>query len=253
MNIPRIIPCLLLKGDGLVKGVKFKNHTYLGDPLNAVKIFNDKEVHELIFLDITASSEKRLPRLDLIQQIADECYMPFGVGGGVKTVEEIRKILENGAEKVVINSAAVENPDLIREAASVFGSQSIVVSIDVKKTLFNGEKVLTHSGRKKTKLKPVEWAKKMEIMGAGELLLTSIDHDGAMEGYNLDLIHRLSSSVNIPVIASGGAGNLTHLKKAVEKGASAVSAGSMFVFTGKHRAVLINYPSIDDIKNTFKE
>jgi cyclase len=239
-------------GDGFVKGIRFKNHKYVGDPINAVKIFNDKEVDELIFLDITASSENRVPRLDLIQNLADECYMPFGVGGGISTVEQIKTILENGAEKVVINTAAIEKPALIQKASSIFGSQSIVVGIDVKKSWLTGERVYSHSGLRKTSLKPAVWAQKAEKLGAGEILLTSIENDGTMAGYNLDLIQRISKSVSIPVIASGGAGHIGHMKEAISQGASAACGGSMFVFTGKHHAVLINYPTKSDIINKFK-
>jgi cyclase len=251
MNIPRIIPCLLLKGDGLVKGVKFKNHTYIGDPLNAVKIFNDKKVDELFFLDITASSEGRIPRLDLIRDIADECYMPFGVGGGICSIQQIKEIIEAGAEKVSINSAAIENPKLIKEAAAIFGNQSIVVSIDVKKNWRGKYVVMSHSGTKKSKWDLINWVKQTEDMGAGEILINSIANDGTMEGYDLELIKAVSGAVSIPVIATGGAGNMNHLADAVSAGASAVAAGSMFVFTGRHRAVLINYPSIREIEETF--
>jgi len=253
MNMPRIIPCLLLKGDGLVKGVKFKNYTYIGDPLNAVKIFNDKKVDELFFMDITASAEGRIPRLDLIRDIADECYMPFGVGGGICSIQQIKEIIEAGAEKVSINSAAIENPKLIKEAAAIFGNQSIVVSIDVKKNWRGKYVVMSHSGTKKSKLELINWVKQVEDLGAGEIIINSIANDGMMEGYDLELIRAVSKAVSLPVIAAGGAANMNHFAEAVSAGASAVSAGSMFVFTGRHRAVLINYPSVGEIEETFIE
>lgn len=234
----RVIPCLLLKDLGLVKTVQFGSPTYVGDPINAVKIFNNKEIDELIFLDITATIEKRKPSFDFISKIASECFMPFGYGGGIRSLEEIKEILRLGAEKVAINSYVFENPEFIKEASKLFGSQSIIVSIDVKKN-----EVFINSGTRSTGLNPVDCAIKMEQMGAGEIFLNSIDKDGTMEGYDLELIKSVSEKVNIPVIISGGAGKLEDFKKAINHGASAVSAGSMFVFIGKNRAVLINYPS----------
>lgn len=243
MIIPRVIPCLLLRGDGLVKGVKFKNHKYVGDPINAVRIFNEKEVDELLFLDITATGESRIPPLPLIEKIADECCMPFGVGGGIRTVEEIRQILFSGAEKVCITTAAVKNPQLIEQAAGQFGSQSIVVGLEVKKNLFGKLVLTTNCSSQKTSLDPVGFAREMEKRGAGELVVNSVDRDGTMEGFDVDLIRAISGAVNIPVIACGGAGSLEHVVEAFSKGdASAVSAGSLFVFHGPKRAVLINYP-----------
>ena len=244
----RVIPCLLLKNEGLVKTIKFKNPKYVGDPLNAVKIFNDKEVDELVFLDITATIENRRPPVKLISQIATECFMPFCYGGGVRTVEDIAELFKLGVEKVAINSQAVENPDLIKRAADLFGSQSIVVSIDVKKNLFGKYRVFTHSGRKDSKLDPVEFAVRMQETGAGELFLNSIDRDGTRQGYDLTLTSKICEAVNIPVIACGGAGNIDHFAEAVKAGASAVSAGSMFVFQGEYRAVLITYPSIKELE-----
>jgi cyclase len=244
----RVIPSLLLKNKGLVKTVKFKQPKYVGDPLNAVKIFNDKEVDELIFLDITATAENRRPPIKLISQIASECFMPFCYGGGIRSVEDMAELFALGVEKVAINSRAVEEPSLIKHAAELFGNQSIVVSIDVKKSLFGKHRVFTHSGRRDAKLDPVSFAKQMEELGAGELFLNSIDRDGTMEGYDLDLIKKVSESVSIPVIACGGAGSLDDFAAAKKSGASAVSAGSLFVFQGMHRAVLITYPSIKELE-----
>ncbi len=234
----RVIPCLLLKNLGLVKTVKFSDPKYIGDPINAVKIFNDKEVDELIFLDITATNEKRKPSFEFISRIAKECFMPFSYGGGIRSLEDIKEILRLGTEKVVINSYAFENPGFIKEASKIFGRQSIIASIDVKKN-----EVFTNSGTRPTGLNPVDYAIKMEQMGTGEIFLNSIDKDGIMEGYDLELVKSVSEKVNIPVIISGGAGKLEDFKKAINHGASAVSAGSMFVFIGKNRAVLINYPN----------
>ncbi len=240
----RVIPCLLLKGRGLVKTVKFKDPKYVGDPLNAVKIFNDKEVDELIFLDIDATVTKREPQFDLISQIASECFMPFAYGGGVSSIEDIKKIIEIGVEKVVLNSSVFNCPHLVKEASDFFGSQSVVVSIDVRKNILGKYKVYKNSGRVNTNLNPVDHAIELEKMGAGELFLNSIDRDGTMSGYDVKIIKEITSVLDIPLIACGGAGKLRDFADAVHKGgASAVSAGSMFVFQGKHRAVLINYPT----------
>lgn len=246
---PRIIPVLLLRGEGLVKGKKFRDYVYLGDPINAVHIFDEKEVDELIFLDITATREGRLPSLDYIAGIADECYMPFAVGGGIRSVEQMRAILQAGAEKVSINTAAVENPALISEAADRFGSQSVVVAIDVRKGWGSAYRVYTHSGATKTALDPVQWAKDAAERGAGEILLTSIDHDGTMAGYDIALVQSVSREVTVPVIACGGAGTIDHFDEAFRHGASAAAAGSMFVFHGRRRAVLISYPTEDELQN----
>jgi len=252
MPIPRIIPCLLLKGNGLVKGVKFRNHRYLGDPLNAVKIFNDKEVDELVFLDITATREKRRPALETVQDIADECYMPFAFGGGLRTIDDMRLVFAAGAEKIVLNTAAVENPQLIAEAAGCFGSQSVVVAIDVKRGWTGKRRVHTCSGTIRTDRDPVAWAVEAARLGAGEILLTSIDAEGSMFGYDLDLIRAVAKEVAIPVIAAGGAGSVADFRLARDAGASAMAAGSMFVFTGKLRGILISYPTRDELHEAFR-
>jgi len=250
----RLIPCLLLKNQGLVKTVKFKDPKYLGDPINIVKIFNDKEVDELLFLDITATVENRKPPINLLSQIASECFMPLGYGGGIRNLQEIQELFNVGIEKVSINSYAVENPSFIREAADLFGSQSIVVSIDVKKSLFGNYEIFTHSGKKGTGIDPVKFATLMEKMGAGELILNSIDRDGMMQGYDIPLIKRVSEAVRIPVIACGGAGEIKHFAQAVhEGGASAVAAGSFFVFHGPHRAVLINVPTPNELEKVLQQ
>jgi cyclase len=244
---------LLLKNQGLVKTVKFKNPVYLGDPINIVKIFNDKEVDELIFLDITATVEKRKPPFKLLSQIASECFMPLGYGGGVRKLEDIREILGLGVEKVAINSYAVEDPSFIQKAADLFGSQSIVVSIDVKKTFLGNYEIWTHSGTKRTKMDPVVFARQVAEKGAGELMINSIDRDGTMEGYDIELIKRIAEGVKIPIIACGGAGKISDFSRAVKEGrASAVAAGAMFVFHGPHRAVLINVPTPEELKRALE-
>jgi len=245
----RVIPCLLLKNQGLVKTIRFKDPKYVGCPINAVKIFNDKEVDELIFLDITATVEKKQPNFQLISEIAGECFMPLGYGGGISSMEDIERVFGLGVEKVCINSAAIQNPPLISDAARVFGSQSIVVSIDTRKNLFGKHEVFTMSGTKNTKRDPMEYAREMEDRGAGELVINSIDQDGTMQGFDVQLITRVSGAVTIPVIAAGGAGSVEDLRQAVlVGGASAVAAGSMFVFYGKHRAVLITYPAREELE-----
>ena len=250
----RVIPCLLLKNEGLVKTVQFKHPKYVGDPINAVKIFNEKEVDELVFLDTTATIENRKPPLKLISEIATECFMPFCYGGGIRSIEDIAELFKLGVEKVSLNSYAVENPSLISRAAEMFGNQSIVVSIDVKKTLFGKYRVFTHGGRKASKHDPVEFAVRMQEAGAGELFLNSIDRDGTMQGYDLDLIKRVAEAVSVPVIACGGAGSLDDFAAAVKQGgASAVSAGSLFVFQGRHRAVLITYPSTKELEQKLNQ
>lgn len=245
---PRVIPCLLLKNKGLVKTVYFKNPKYVGDPINAVKIFNDKEVDELIFLDITATIERRKPYFDLIKEIATECFMPFAYGGGINNVEDAKQILKLGAEKIIINSSAT-NFDFIKTASKIFGNQSVVVSIDVKKDVFGNYIIYTHSGTKKINNDLFDFIINMEHLGAGELFLNSIDRDGTMNGYDLNLIKSVVDTVDIPVIACGGAGKIKDFHDgAVIAGASAVAAGSIFVFHGPYRAVLINYPSSEEIK-----
>lgn len=254
MYRPRVIPVLLLKNKGLVKSVKFKDFKYIGDPMNAVKIFNDKHADELVFLDVTASLENRLIPLDFVEKVGDEANMPFAVGGGIRCIEDIRQILKVGAEKVIINSYASKNPEFIREASDIFGSSTIVVSIDVKKTKFGKEKTYINCGQKATDKDPLSFALLMEKMGAGEIIINSIDKDGTMEGYDIPLISRISNAVAIPVVACGGAGKNEDLREAVKfGGASAVAAGSFFVFHGPRRAVLISFPKEMELIQLFKE
>lgn len=246
------MPCLLLMNKGLVKTVNFKNPGYVGDPINAVKIFNEKEVDELVFLDITASQEGRIPDVKVINEIATECFMPLCYGGGVTTLESMKQIFGIGVEKVSLNTAAVENPELITEGASVFGSQSIIVSMDVKKNFWGKYEVYYKRGTKSTGEHPVNFAKKMEQLGAGEILVTSIDKEGTWDGYDTDLLKMITSAVKIPVIANGGAGTISHLADGVNKGgASAVAMGSMTVYQKKGLGVLINFPSRKDLDKIF--
>lgn len=246
------MPCLLLRGTGLVKTVGFKNPTYLGDPRNVIKIFNEKEVDELVILDITATENARQCNYDLLLELTSECFIPLAYGGGITDLNQIEKILKLGVEKVSINTAAVENPQLISRAANIFGSQSIVVSIDVKRKLFSKYEVYIRAGKQKTGLDPVVMAKRIEEAGAGEILLNSIDRDGTMKGYDLEILRQVTDAVKIPVIACGGAGSIQDFGLAVKQGgASAVAAGSIFVFHGKHRAVLISFPHRKELKRIF--
>jgi len=245
---PRIIPVLLLKGNALVKSKGFKDFRYIGDPINAVKVFNDLKADELVFLDIEATKEKRTISTELVRQVGEEANMPFAVGGGIKNLDEIQKIIAQGAEKVIINTCAVENPKFIREASDNFGSSTIVVCIDVKKKFFSGNVVWSNSGSKSSKYSPKDFAKLIEENGAGEIIIQSINKDGTMSGYDLDLIKEISTTVTIPVVALGGAGNLEHMIEAYTQGfASALAAGSLFVFQGPKKGVLINYVENSDL------
>jgi cyclase len=249
----RVIPCLLLKGDGLVKTVRFSNPRYVGDPRNAVKIFNEKEVDELVLLDVDATRNGQAPRFRMIEEIVSEAFMPVAYGGGVRNVEDAARLLSIGIEKIIICTAAAEVPGLVEQAASHFGSQSVVVAIDVKPGAGGTREAYVRNGTGRTGLSALELALEAEKRGAGEIMLNSIDRDGTMEGYDLDLIRSVSSRVRVPVIASGGAGSIDDLGKAVrEGGASAAAAGSLFVFKGKYRAVLINYPTQSILRSIFK-
>lgn len=245
----RVIPCLLLKGDSLVKTVKFKEYNYIGDPINTVRIFNELEVDELVFLDITATRENRGPNFKILENIANECFMPLAYGGGLRNFEDIKTIFNIGFEKVVINSAAFEDPALITRVSEVYGAQAIIASIDYKKNIFGKNNVYSKGGTKKEKFSPDEWAIELEKKGAGEILLTSMDQDGTWDGYDLKTIRKISKSVSIPLIASGGAGSLIHLGEAInEGGASAVAVGSMVVFQKKDMGVLVNFPDKKKLK-----
>jgi cyclase len=247
------MPCLLLKGEGLVKTVRFSESKYVGDPRNAVKIFNDKEVDELAILDIDATREARGPRFELIEEIVSEAFMPVAYGGGVRNLQDASRLLSIGIEKIIICTAIMEVPDLIENAASRFGSQSVVVSIDAKKAPGEGPKAFIRNGTQGTGRGVVDLALEAERRGAGELLLNNIDRDGTREGYDLDLVGLVTSRVGVPVIACGGAGKTEDLARVVKDGgASAAAAGSLFVFKGKYRAVLINYPTQEVLRSMFK-
>ncbi len=243
MLLTRYIPCLLLKGSGLVKTIKFKNPKYVGDPINTVRIFNEKEVDELIFLDIEATPQDREPNYKLLSEIADECFMPLAYGGGIKTLEQAKKIFQIGIEKVAINSASHNDLKLIRDIASIYGTQAVIGVIDVKKSLFGKQEVVSNSAATKHKQTPEAWAQELVKAGVGEIMVTSVDKEGTWEGIDVALIKRITDCVNVPVIAHGGAGNLEHLKEAVRNGgASAVAMGSMVVYQKKDFGVLINFP-----------
>ncbi len=246
---PRMIPALLLKGQGLVKTVKFKDPKYLGDPINIVRIFNDKEVDELVLLDITATPENRGPQFDMLKNITSEAFIPLAYGGGIRSMDDVRKLLSIGIEKLIMNTSAVETPSLVREVADHAGSQAAVVSMDVRKNFLGKYEVFTRCGQKKTGLDPVKHAIEMEKMGAGEIIINSIDRDGTMQGYDLDLVRKVADSVQVPVVACGGAGNLSHVAEVIKQGhASAAAAGSIFVFQGPLRGVLISYPAPKELK-----
>lgn len=244
----RVIPVLLMQKGGLVKSVRFRDHKYVGDPINAVKIFNDKEVDELVLLDISASREKRGPDFEKISEIVSEAFMPIAYGGGISTVEEIRQLINIGVEKVVLNSALTKGTELITAAAAVVGSQSVAVCIDVKKNWLGRYNATVQGGTKVIANDPVAFAMKLQEAGAGEIVLQSVDRDGSFSGFDLQLVNKISAAVTIPVVALGGAGNVGDLFTAIESGAAAVAAGSMFVFQGPHRAVLISYPSQKELK-----
>jgi len=249
---PRVIPCLLLKDKGLVKTTRFEDPRYVGDPINAIKIFNEKNADELIFLDINAAAGGWRPQLDVIEKIATECLMPVCYGGGINNIETISRILSIGIEKISISSHAVKSPYFIKDASREFGSQSIVVCLDVKKTGEGRYEVVTGNAKERTKIEPLEFALKMQDMGAGELLINSVDRDGTMSGYDIELIRTIAESVKMPVIACGGAGSLNDIQEVIVKGkASAAAVGSLFVFYGRLRAVLINYPKQEELESLF--
>ena len=237
----------------MVKTINFKNPTYIGDPINAVKIFNDLNADELVFLDISASMERRTISSEIVKKIGDEAYMPFSVGGGIISIDQIKEVLSLGAEKVVLNTSVAKNLNLIEITAKHFGCQSIVASVDVKKGLFGAFNVYTKSGTSKISIKLEDYLKSVENAGAGEILINSIDKDGTFSGYDIELIKIVSSCVSIPVIACGGASSLLDMRNAfLDGGASACAAGSLFVFHGSRKGILVNYPEKEEIINTFK-
>lgn len=246
----RFIPVLLLRGQGLYKTVKFKNETYVGDPVNAVRIFNDKAADELIILDTVATLRGEAPNFELIGDIASEAFIPVCYGGGVSKLEHFEQLFRLGIEKVALNSAATGEMVLVSEAIRIFGSQSVVVGIDVRRSFLGRNERYVNCGKQNTRQSAVEAARKAEQAGAGELLLYSVDRDGTMEGYDIPLVKAVSQAVRIPVIACGGAGSLSDMACAIfEGGAASAAAGSIFVFKGKHRAVLITYPDEKEINH----
>jgi cyclase len=243
MNKTRVIPVLLLRGKGLVKTVKFKDPKYIGDPINSVRIFNEKEVDELVFLDITATPEGRGPDFELLADIAGEAFMPMAYGGGITSLEQVQRIFALGFEKVVIDTAAYGAPQLIRDAVAIFGSQSIVGCVDVRRTLLGRYELHSHAGKTRQSVGLLDHVAGLERLGVGEIIVNAVDRDGTQSGYDLKLLQQVSSAVSVPVVACGGASGLDDFVAAVQQGgASAVAAGSLFVFVGPHRAVLINYP-----------
>ncbi|MBO9691810.1 AglZ/HisF2 family acetamidino modification protein [Chryseobacterium sp.] len=244
---PRIIPSLLIQDNGLVKTVNFKNPKYVGDPINAVRIFNEKEVDELAIFDIDATVKGLEPNYSLIERIANQSRMPLCYGGGVKTVEQAQKIFGLGIEKIALSSAVLQHPQLITQIAERVGSQSVIVVLDVKKKLFGGYEVYTHNGKKSTGINPFKFAEEAQKLGAGEIIINSIDQDGVMKGYDIGLIDKVREKISLPLTVLGGAGSLNDIKQVIDKhGIIGVAAGSLFVFKGVYKAVLINYPSFEE-------
>ena len=248
---PRVIPVLTLNRRALVKTMRFRDPLYLGDPINALRIFNTKEVDELVILDITASREQRVPDLDYLAELASECFMPVTFGGAVATVETAQRVLETGIEKVCVNTAALRRPDLVNELAESFGSQAVVVSVDVGRTRLGQVRVMEAAGKKvsPTPHDPVRWTVEVADRGAGEILLTSVEREGTAEGYDLTLVRDVAAAVTVPVVALGGAGSEGDLRAALHAGAAAAAAGRLFVTHGRHRAALVSYPSPDVIES----
>lgn len=255
MLMTRVIPTLLLKNQGLCKGIKFRNHKYVGDPVNTIKLFNDKEVDELVVLDITATITSRGPDFKLITEMASEAFMPMGYGGGLNTIEDVDRVFSVGFEKIIVSTALYENPEFVTKTCNKYGSQSVVASIDYSKHRFRLKSLMTysHSGTKKQTMTPEEVAIRAVNLGVGEILLNCIDRDGTMSGYDLETIHKVAGMVDVPVIASGGASAIDDFVNAKQYGASAVAAGAMFVYHGPHRAVLIQYPSYTDLENALQD
>lgn len=250
---PRIIPSLLIQDNGLVKTVNFKNPKYVGDPINAVKIFNEKEVDELAIFDIDATVKDLEPNYSLIERIANQSRMPLCYGGGVKTVGQAQKIFGLGIEKIALSSSVIQNPKLITEIADRVGSQSVIVVLDVKKKLFGGYEVYTHNGKRATGINPFQFIEQAQKLGAGEIVINSIDQDGVMKGFDMSLVDKAREKSSLPMTFLGGAGSLEDIKKVIDKHKIiGVAAGSLFVFKGKYKAVLINYPNKSEKDLLFK-
>jgi len=248
MNRARVIPVLLLQKNGLYKTVKFDQPKYVGDPLNALKIFNEKQCDEIIVVDILASKQGLPINYKLIQEMATECFMPLAYGGGINTLSEIEAVLKLGVEKVILNSILIKDPGFIKHAVKQFGSSTLVASVDVKKNMFGKQHVFSHSGAKVKNSDPIKFMKELEEAGIGEIMLNNVDLDGTMTGYDYSLAGKATEEVGVPVIICGGCGNIDDMRKLFQSThASAAAAGSMFVYHGKHKAVLINYPSPAEI------
>lgn len=252
MFTPRIIPVLLYKNSGLVKSVKFKDYTYIGDPINAVKIFNENFVDEIVILDIDASKDGRSISRQLVNEVGEEANMPFSVGGGINTIEKIYELLKSGAEKVILNSIALESPSFIKEASESFGSSTITVCVDIKKSLFGKYEVYSHKNKKTISTPYLDYVRRIEDAGAGEIIVQSVDNDGVMKGYDEKLYDTLSKVIQVPLIALGGASGIHDMEKLWNNSSvNSFAAGSTFVYFGKMKGVLINYPQID--KNEFRK
>jgi imidazole glycerol-phosphate synthase subunit HisF len=245
----RLIPTLLLKDGGLVKTKQFKDPKYVGDPINAIKIFNEKEVDELVVFDIEASRLNKEPDYRLIEQFAGECFMPLCYGGGINSVEQAKKIFSLGVEKISIQTSSFNDENIIKDLSNQFGNQSIVVAIDIKKDWRGNYKLYSSRSKKNMNQFWIDYLKAVVNNGAGEVIINSVDRDGTLSGMELDLISKASQAVNVPIIASGGASSLKDIKLAIQNGASAVAAGAYFVFTGPHRAVLITYPKYSELES----
>lgn len=251
---PRIIPSLLIQDNGLVKTINFKNPKYVGDPINAVRIFNEKEVDELAVFDIDATVLGKEPNYSLIERLANQSMMPLCYGGGVKTVEQAQRIFSLGVEKIALSSAVLTNPNLITQIADRVGAQSVVVVLDVKKKILGGYEVYTHNGKKSTGVNPLKFVEEAQRLGAGEIVINSIDKDGVMKGYDFDLIEKIREKITLPMTVLGGAGSLEDIQKIIEKhGVIGIAAGSLFVFKGPYKAVLINYPSREEKNKLFQK
>lgn len=249
MHRPRIIPVLLLNGSTLSKSVQFGKHNYIGDPINAVRLYNDLKADELVFLDIQASKKGKLIDLDLVREIGEEANMPFSVGGGINKLEHIQSIIAAGAEKVILNKVALQNPKFIEEAVEAFGSSTIAVCIDVKKKFLGGMKVYDHVQGKVSDKYPVTFAKQLEGMGVGEIVIQSVDRDGTMAGYDIELVKSINEALTIPVVALGGAGSTNDLKTLYSQvKVNGLAAGSIFIYQGSNKGVLISYPNREEIR-----
>lgn len=248
----RVIPCLLLEDGGFVKTVKFKNQKYIGDPINTVKIFNEKEVDEIFIFDIEASRLNKEPDFSLLSQIAEESFIPLGYGGGIKSIDTMKKLFNLGFEKLSLNTSIQKSFNLLKEATQYFGNQSIVATVDIERTLLRGCFIYSHHQKKRISQKPIEYIKKLEASGVGEICLNFVCKDGTMSGYDLDFIEDVVKSCKVPVIALGGAASLDDFKVCLKKGVQAVGAGSFFIYHGPHKAVLINYPLRSKIEEIIK-